>query len=147
MMLNPDIIKSENQILEVGTVLNVTYYTSPLTITVTKERLAQEVIFPESTVYEEDESKPLGYTEIVQAQENGLQNVLYSEKWINGVRESGSLKSETVVKEPVQGVTAIGTNYQIKKQLDEKVCFAFDQDFSNKTGFIKQEKSKKGYDK
>ena len=111
MMLNSDIIKSENQILEAGTVLNVTYYTSPLTITVTKERLAQEVIFPEPVEYEEDKTKSIGYTEIVQEEENGLQNVLYSEKWINGVRQESltqKLGDPYVIKAAVRGRVIIG---------------------------------------
>ena len=111
MMLNSDTIKNENQILEAGTVLNVTYYTSPLTITITKERLAQEVIFPEPIVYEEDKDQPIGYTNVVQEEENGLQNVLYSEKWINGVRQetlTQKMGDPYVVKAAVRGKVIIG---------------------------------------
>lgn len=51
--------------------------------------------------------------------------------------ESGEDLSTALLRELEEETGS--TNYQIKKQLDEKVCFAFDQDFSNKTGFIKQE--------
>ena len=113
MMLNPDIIKNENQILEAGTVLNVTYYTSPLTITVTKERLAQEIIFPESVEYVEDKSLPIGHMETIQEEKNGIQNVLYSEKWINGVRQDdqASIIGEPyIVSAPVRGKVCVGAD-------------------------------------
>lgn len=108
MMLNPDIIKDENQIIDAGTVLNVTYYSSPLTITVTKQRLAQEVVFPDPVVYVENNSLPIGKLEVDVVEANGLKNVLYSEKWINGVLQEGIEQSSVIVKEAVQGVTFIG---------------------------------------
>ena len=46
MMLNPDILHNENQVITPGMQLNVTYYTSPLTIEVTKENLSQQLIVP-----------------------------------------------------------------------------------------------------
>lgn len=108
MMLNPDIIKDENQIIDAGTVLNVTYYSSPLTVTIYKERLAQEVVFPDPIVYVEDDSLPAGQRMVEQEEQNGLRNVLYSERWVNGVLQEGEEKSAVVVKTPVQGRTRIG---------------------------------------
>lgn len=108
MMLNPDIIKDENQIIEVGTVLNVTYYTSPLTITVSKERLAQEVVFPEATIYIEDKALPIGQSKVETEESNGIRNVLYTETWVNGVLQDGNEKSSVIVKTPTQGRVIIG---------------------------------------
>ena len=111
MMLNPDIVKNENQILEAGTVLNVTYYDSPLHVIVTKERLAQEIVFPKAAEPVSDPSKPLGYIEVVQEEVNGINNVLYSEKWINGVRQENmtqTIGDPYVVIAPVQRQVIVG---------------------------------------
>ena len=109
MMLNPDIIYSEDQVLGVGTMLNVTYFSSPITVVVTKNRLAQETINPENPVYRTDPNLPTGSLVIEVKEENGLKNVLYEETWVNGVLQTGSAKSSVVVKEPVQGVIVVGT--------------------------------------
>ena len=109
MMLNPDTIYSEDQVLTVGTTLNVTYFSSPITVVVTKDRLAQEVINPENPIYRTDPSLPTGSMVIEVEESNGLKNVLYEETWVNGVLQSGDAKSSVVVREPVQGIIAVGT--------------------------------------
>ena len=110
MLLNPGIIKDENQIIDAGTVLNVTYYSSPLTITVSKERLTQELIFPDPLVYIEDSSLPIGQFQVDVPESNGLKNVLYNEIWMNGVRQDklATKVNEIIVKDPVRGRTLIG---------------------------------------
>jgi len=108
-MLNPDKIKNENQILVPGTTLNVTYYTSPITVTVTKERLAQQVVYPDLPIYREDESLTTGSREIITEEVNGLKNVLYEEKWVNGVLQEGKELSSQTISQPVQGIIAVGT--------------------------------------
>lgn len=109
MMLNQDVLSSEKQIITPGMQLNVTYYTSPLTIVVTKQDLSQQFVYPENPTYVHDESLSAGEAKIIVQEEAGLKNVLYEETWINGVLQSGTLKSETVVKEVTRGVIAIGT--------------------------------------
>jgi len=109
VMLNPDILKSEDQILVPGTVLNVTYYKSPITVVVTKERLAQEVVYPDNPIYREDETMTSGSRQIITEEVNGVKNVLYEEKWVNGVLQEGTEKSSQVVSQPIQGIIAIGT--------------------------------------
>lgn len=111
VMLNPDILSNVNQVITPGTTLNITYYTSPITVVVTKERLSQEIIYPEAPLYIQDPDLRAGVSEVRVKEENGSKNSLYEETWINGVREGGFLKSETITKEPVQGVIAIGTDY------------------------------------
>ena len=113
VMLNPDKLSSENQIITPGMELNVTYYTSPLTIEVTKQRLAQQYIVPEVPEYVEDEELEVGVYEIRIQEESGIKNVLYEEKWINGVLESGEALSETIIKQPKRGVIAVGTKQVI----------------------------------
>jgi len=108
-MLNSDKLKSENQILVPGTVLNVTYYTSPITVVVTKEKLTQEVIYPDNPIYREDETMTAGSRQIITEEVNGTKNVLYEEKWVNGVLQEGTEKSSQVVSQPIQGIIAVGT--------------------------------------
>ena len=109
MMLNQDIILNEDQILAPGTVLNVTYYSSPIEVYVTKQRLAQQTVLPDSPLYKEDESLKQGARRIEVEEENGLRNVLYEEVWINGVIQEGKEISSNMIKEPTQGVIALGT--------------------------------------
>ena len=109
MMLNPDVLQNENQVLAPGTKLNVTYYTSPLTVVVTKQRLAQETVLPDSPLYIEDPSVRQGTRSIERNESNGIQNVLYEEIWVNGVVQSGSEISSSLQVEPVQAIIRVGT--------------------------------------
>lgn len=109
MMINPDVIVSENQILSVGMMLNVTYFTSPITVTVTKQRLSQEDIVAPTPEYREDASLVAGATRIDVNEVNGLKNVLYEETWVNGVLQSGRELSSVTVREPIRAVIYLGT--------------------------------------
>ena len=109
MSINRDQIFSIDQILQPGTVLNVTYFESPITVVVTKQRLAQEIVLPDSPVYKEDESLMQGSREIIVEEKNGLSNVLYEETWVNGVVTAGNVLSSVTVEEAVQGVIAVGS--------------------------------------
>ncbi|MBQ9425265.1 MAG: peptidoglycan DD-metalloendopeptidase family protein [Erysipelotrichaceae bacterium] len=109
VMLNPDVLSNENQVITSGMQLNVTYYTSPITIEVTRERLTQQLIVPEVPEYIEDEDLEVGIYEVRVQEESGIRNVLYEEKWINGVLESGEMLSENIIKQSKRGVIAVGT--------------------------------------
>ena len=109
VMLNRDVLSSENQIITPGMQLNVTYYTSPLTINVTKQVLSQQFITPEVPEYVEDETVEAGKTKIIVQEEIGIKNVLFEEEWTNGVLQEGNQLSETVIKQPVRGKIAVGT--------------------------------------
>ena len=113
MMLNSNVLLSENQVIVPGMELNVTYYTSPITVEVTRERLSQQFVAPETPEYIEDENLEQGKYEIRVQEESGIKNVLYKEKWLNGVLESGELLSENVIKQPKRGVIAVGTKQVI----------------------------------
>ena len=113
MMLNPGVITSVDQVLEEGLELNVAYYTSPLTVVVTKERLAQEMIYPDLPQYIEDPNLFVGEEEIITPETNGLRNVLHEETWINGVQQEGDvIRSSVVTLEPIQAVIRVGTKPQ-----------------------------------
>lgn len=109
VMLNQDQLNSENQIITPGMKLNVTYYTSPITVDVTKQVLSQEYITPEVPEYIEDESLEAGTVKVIVQEEVGIKNVLFEEIWTNGVLQEGTQLSETVIKQPIKGKIAVGT--------------------------------------
>ena len=109
VMINPNVLYSENQVVTPGMELNVTYFKSPLDVVVTKENLSQQYFAPEVPIYIEDEELEEGIYEIRVQEELGIKNVLYEEKWINGVLTEGNLISENIIKQPKQGVIAVGT--------------------------------------
>lgn len=109
MMLNPDKIYNVDQVLTPGTRLNVTYFSSPITVYVTKERLAEEVILPDTPIYVEDPNMYADEEEVRAEEKNGRKNVLYEETWVNGVLQGATVRSEYVVEEPIQGEIAVGT--------------------------------------
>lgn len=110
MMLNPGVITSTNQVLVAGLSLNVTYYTSPLTVVVTKQRLSKEILDPENPQYIEDPNLSSGEYDVKTAEANGYRNLLYQETWINGVQQEGSiLQSSKIMAQPVRAVIHVGT--------------------------------------
>lgn len=109
MLINRDIIFSTDQVLTPGMNINVTYFSSPINVVVFKDRLASEVVTPESPIYVKDATLESGTTIIETEESNGLKNVLYQETWVNGVLQTGSVKSSNVVRQPIQGVIKVGT--------------------------------------
>ena len=109
MMLNPDKIFNVNQVLTPGMQLNVTYFDSPITVYITKERLALETVFPEPPFYIEDPNMFVDETVKVSDEVNGQKNVLYEEVWVNGVLQVGEIRSQKIISEPIQGVIKVGT--------------------------------------
>jgi len=107
--INSESIKSVNQILEVGSELNVTYFNSPINVVVTKERLAKETVYPQSTMYIKDNTMQEGFSVVQTKEELGYKDVMYKETFINGVISDSELISSTIIKQPVREVVRIGT--------------------------------------
>ncbi len=108
MNLNRDKISSVDQVLTEGMELCVTYFSSPIDITVTMESMRKEEIYPD-TVYVEDSTLLEGETELQQEGVSGSRNTLYSEKWINGVLVSGSKISSVDTLQATNEIIAVGT--------------------------------------
>ena len=108
MNLNRDKITSVDQVLSTGEELCVTYFTSPIDITITMESMRREPIYPE-TIYQEDPTLREGNTETIQEGANGSKNTLYSERWVNGVLISGTELSSVDTQQPQNEILAIGT--------------------------------------
>lgn len=107
--INPNVLSSENQVVTPGMELNVTYFKSPVEVVVKKENLSQQYFAPEVPEYVEDDSLEVGVYEIRVEEEMGIKNVLYDETWVNGILVDGDLMNEIVIKQPKQGVIAVGT--------------------------------------
>lgn len=88
-LINRDILSKENQVLSPGLKLNVTYFTSPITVEVTKHRKALEYVLPPSPVYIENQELDDGDIVIKQEETIGIDYVTYKESWINGVLQNG----------------------------------------------------------
>jgi murein DD-endopeptidase MepM/ murein hydrolase activator NlpD len=111
MNLNRDKISSVDQALEEGDQLCVTYFESPIDVVVTKESLRLVPVYYDTT-YVEDETLLIGESEVRQEGVNGSRNVLYNEKWINGVLVVGTEQSSVEVTAPTTEVIAVGTMQQ-----------------------------------
>lgn len=107
MNINRDRIRSTDQVLTAGEQLCVTYFNSPLTVTVTRESLKEEEISP-GTQYVQDESLQAGTQKTVQEGIPGRRNALYQETWINGVLVKGTLLSSVDVQQPADEIVSVG---------------------------------------
>ena len=114
--INKDVLSSPDQVITPGMELNVTYFTSPLTVTLTKHTLTQETITPDNPKYEYTTELASGQREVVVEEKNGSKNVLYEETWINGVLQTGKELSSIVTEEPVQGLIKVGQDVSIPYQ-------------------------------
>lgn len=106
--INRDILSSEDQVLEVGTKLNITYFSPIFDVIVEKQSLEKEVVYPTEPIYILDETIAKGKSETKQAAIPGSKNVLYKETWINGVLVSGEELSSIVTVSPVQEIIKVG---------------------------------------
>lgn len=111
VMINSDQLSSTQDILTEGQELIVTYYNSPLTIVVTKERLYSEVVYAPSTKYITDSSMAEGLRQTIQKEKDGAADVLMREVYINGVlqEEQSTRVSSTITSAPVQEIIKLGT--------------------------------------
>lgn len=109
MNINRDVIKDTNQVLEAGTQLNITYFKSPLDVVVIKENAKQEPVYATDPILVEDPTLREGSSVVVREAKDGSKNVLYKEKWINGVLISGEELSSVVTIEPIQEIINVGT--------------------------------------
>ena len=107
--INNDKLKTTNQLIEVGTELNVTYFNSPINVKVTRERLAKETVYPASTQYIMDSTMQEGFSVVQTREELGYKNVSYQETFINGVIVESKMMQSTIIKQPVREVVRVGT--------------------------------------
>ncbi|MBW9212618.1 MULTISPECIES: peptidoglycan DD-metalloendopeptidase family protein [Terrabacteria group] len=99
--LNPSL----NTVSE-GQKWNVQYFRSPLEVVVYKEVLKKEEI-PYRHEYIYDNSLAKGQWKQIQAGHNGFRNVLYEEKWVNGILVSAKEISHKNVEEAKNALIAI----------------------------------------
>jgi len=118
LSINPS-LESADQVLQEGEKINITYFNSPITITVLQQRLVAEPIYRDAAHYIQDTSKPGSYYEVETVGEDGNRNTLYTDVYVNGKLVSYKQESSIVTKEPITEVIRVGTSYQkIESELD-----------------------------
>lgn len=108
MAINPRLV-SEDQTLQVGEQLNITYFKSPITLVVEKQRFTKETVYQPAAKYETDESLQAGKMEKVTAGSDGYKDSLYTDVYVNGILTSYKLESSTIIVPAVQAVYRVGT--------------------------------------
>lgn len=107
--INPH-LKSRDQLIREGDKLNVTFFDSPINVIVKKHTVKNEIIYPASTLFIEDETLKEGTIETTVEEESGNQKVIYEETYVNGqLKDGAEVLSTTVLKEPVQEIVKRGT--------------------------------------
>lgn len=112
--INADKIKDVNQVLEVGSELRVSKFDSPFTVTVTKQRMTTEPVYPEKTVYQSDPELAEGKEVVDIVEQNGARDVIYEDVYENGASISTKEISSKETKKPVRGVIRYGTKVEPK---------------------------------
>lgn len=107
--INPGVLISEDQVLTVGQKLNITYFDSPLTVVVVKERLVEEKVYPKATKYIRDDTLESGKRVVEVKEVIGRRNVRYYDTYTNGILTSGDEISSLTTVQAVQEVVRVGT--------------------------------------
>lgn len=107
--INRDTIKDKQQIIKPGTELNVTAFNSPFNVFVTKERLVEEIVHPDETIYQKDATLKEGLTRVEVEEAVGYRDVTYEDYYLNDESVDSKLIKSKVTKEPVRGVVLVGT--------------------------------------
>ncbi len=108
MAINYRKIKSIDQVLKEGEELCITYFSPMIDVVVYKEALRSETVYY-GTVVVEDATMFKGEQETRVEGSNGSRNVLYSEKWNNGILLQGVEKSSIETIHPTDEVIAVGS--------------------------------------
>lgn len=109
LTINADVLKSTEQILQAGMLLNVTYFDSPINVIVTREKLVKETVYPPITKYVTDPTLREGLRVIQTNDQPGYANAKYQESYVNGQLSGYKKISSIVIKQPIQEVILIGT--------------------------------------
>lgn len=112
--INADVLSSENQLLKVGSTLNVTRFNSPFTVTVESERMTTEPVYPPAAVLVADPSLRQGMQVIDVAEKNGHADVVFVDTFVNGELTGSVKKSSKTIIEPVGEVIRYGTYVEPK---------------------------------
>ena len=109
IIINPQIF-SERQALQEGSMINISLFSSPLTVVVEKQRYVKEVVYQEPTKYITDSELDAGRTVVDVEGRDGYRDTLYQDVYVNGKLVSYKQVSSKVVMAPVQKVIRVGNN-------------------------------------
>ncbi len=109
LIINPQ-ISSERQALQEGSLINISLFSSPLTVVVEKQRYVKEVVYQEPTKYVTDSELDAGRTVVEVEGRDGYRDTLYQDVYVNGKLVSYKQISSKVVMAPVQKIIRVGSN-------------------------------------
>lgn len=110
LSLNQDVLVSEQQLLSVGTKLNVTPIDSPIHFEVVKENQVEEVVYPSEPLIIYDDTLQEGMELIETKQKLGKENARYQETFVNGKSTGkGEKVSSVITEQPIREVKRVGT--------------------------------------
>lgn len=104
--LNPDL--KEDSLLQIGQKINITVEKPLLNVQIVKEKNTLEEM-PFEKIIENDDSKFKGETVVKQEGSNGQKEVSYLVSQVNGAVTEKTVTKETVLTEPVNSITVVGT--------------------------------------
>ena len=94
------------------TVINGTVYIDYSDVSYVSGNYTEAIPFKNETVYSNQQKK--GYEKTVATGKNGVKQIEYKEKFVNGVSEGKTVVSETVVEEAVNGKKIVGTKEEAR---------------------------------
>lgn len=106
--INPN-IASVDQPLEVGAVINIAYFNSPITVLTEKDARVTRDLFRGEADYVYDDQMPAGRKEVVSEGNDGYAELLIHEYYENGILVNSEEQAYRVVAEPKNPVIKIGT--------------------------------------
>lgn len=109
LSINSEVLSSEDQVLSVGTELNIAKYDSPIQVVVEQESIEKETINPGTTEIEYDSTMAKGTSEVIREAKNGYKKVTYKITYVNGeIYDSVATEAE-VLSEAVTKKIKVGT--------------------------------------
>ena len=110
LTINSDILTSVDQILAVGTRLNVTYFSPPINIIVEREHIFLQSVYPIEPEFIYDAAVREGLREVIYPERIGSERVTFLETYINGVLQDGALElSRELISHPQRARIRVGT--------------------------------------
>ena len=111
LTINPEKIKSIDQALSEGDVINVAEFDSPIHVVVKQESLEKELLMPNNPQIIVDENYPLDYREVVQEARPGFQNTKYLTTYVNGVEYDSEQLEVNIIESPVDTIIKVGAAF------------------------------------
>lgn len=109
LISNPD-FRNENTLIKPGTKVNIKE-TNPQLSVVTEQFVVEDKVNEYKTKYKYDDNEYVGYYEVIQEGEDGLERVSQREKIVNGLSVYVEPKGKEILKQSVDKIVVKGDKY------------------------------------